>query len=147
MLATLCEHITEDVNHLNLYRRFLSTMGVEVQALRVAAPTRAYIDSFEERFEDVDFFRPCAALAGRELLSSIRSDLIRVALHSRYGVGDVGFWNAHIEDEEAHFWRMWTPLTELGGDESVLVSAAMDEIDRHVGFWDDLRNHSVAQTA
>lgn len=147
VLTTLCEHIVEDINHLNLYHRFLATMGVEVRVLKVAAPTRAYIDSFRERFGNADFSRSCAALAGRELLSSIRSDLIRVALHSRYGVEDVGFWNAHVEDEEAHFWRMWTPLTELGPDESALVSAAMDEIERHVGLWDDLRNYSVAQAA
>ena len=49
------------------------------------------IDSFRERFADADFSRSCVALAGRELLSSIRSDLIRVALHVRYGIEDLGF--------------------------------------------------------
>lgn len=147
VLATLCGHIPEDINHLNLYKRFLTTIGVEVKAFMITAPTTAYIDSFRARFRDVDLSRSCAALAGHELLSSIHSDLIRVALYSRYGVDDLGFWNAHIENEETHFWRMWTPLTELGADESTLVSAAMNEIERHVGFWDDLCNHSIAQVA
>ena len=42
---------------------------------------------------------------------------------------------------------MWNPLTEPGADESALMSAVMDEIERHVGLWDDLRDYSVAQAA
>lgn len=129
------------------YRHFLANIGAELQGLRIAPPTATYIEAFRIRSRDRGLSQFWAALAGCELLASLSNDLVLIALHSRYGVEDVGFWNAHIEDEEAHFWRMWTPLTELGADESVLVSAAMDEIERHVGLWDDLRNYSVAQAA
>ncbi len=147
VLGTLCEHIAEDTNHLNLYKSFLRTIGVDINALTVAAPTTAYIDSFWVRFDDANFFTACAALAGRELLSSIRSEIIGVALETQYEIKDVRFWDAHIEDEEAHFWRMWTPLTELGANESTLLSGAKGEICRHVGFWDDLRSHYAAKAA
>ncbi len=147
VLRTLCDHIVEDTNHLNLYKNFLKTIGVDINTLTIATPTTAYIESFWTRFGDADFSVACAALAGRELLSSIRSEIIREALRSQYGVEDVRFWNAHIEDEEIHFWHMWTPLTELGADQSTLLAGAKEEIRRHVGFWDDLRNQYVAEAA
>lgn len=129
----------------NRYRRFLASMGVELRKLGIAPPTMAYLDAFRARLGRGDLPRFNAALAGCELFSTIGSDFIRIALHSRYGVEDIAFWA--IEDEEAHIRRMWTPLTELGADESTLVSAAMDEIEQHVILWDELRDYSVARAA
>lgn len=147
VLSTLCEHIAEDMNHLNLYKAFLKTLGVDPRSLQIAVPTEAYIQSFWSRFDDANFAMSCAALAGRELLSSIRSDIIRQALQSEYGIDDVRFWDAHIEDEEKHFWLMWTPLTELGSDPDQLLAGAKNEINRHVRFWDDLTDQYAMKAA
>ncbi len=113
-------------------------MGVELQKLVIAPPMTAYLDAYRACFGHGDLPRFGAALAGYELFSMVGSDFVGIALHVRYCVEDVGFWSAPIEDAEAYFWRMRTPLTELDADESAPVLAAMDRIEWHVGSRDEL---------
>jgi hypothetical protein len=121
-----------------MYVKFLDSIGVATSKLTCLNPSDEYIKSFWKRFDEKPFEHGCAALAGRELLSSIRSKYISDALSITYSVDNIVFWEAHTEDEEAHFWRMWKPLVKMNGDDNQLVDVAKNEISRHVKYWDDL---------
>lgn len=143
----LCRRIPEAINSLDLFKRFLSAAGIDARTLRIDAPAKRYIENFRERVAGTDFPPTCAAYAAHELLLSLQGNLCQIALQHRYGIEDLGFWGAHSEPGETYFRQLWAPLARLERNEPPLLSAAMDEIDWHVGFWDELRNHCVAQAA
>lgn len=147
VFKVLCRRIPEEINALDLYKRFLSAAGIDVRMLRIDTPAKRYIDHFRERSAGAGFPVSCAVYAGHTLLLAIQGDLCRIAFQHRYGIEDLGFWSARGEPGETYFQRLWAPLARLERNETRLLSAALDEIDWHVSFWDDLRNHCVAQAA
>lgn len=93
---------SEPQRHLTTGRR-----GIETASLSPIRVTEDHNGSFFVRHEDRSFEEATAALAGRELLSSIRSRVISESLINLYDFDRVRFWRVREEPEEEHFRSMW----------------------------------------
>lgn len=126
--------IIDVVDHFGLYKQFLDDIDVGTASLSPTKITTDYNDSFFVRFRDRSFEEATSALAGRELLSSIRSNIISESLINKYGFDRVEFWRAHEEPEEEHFRSMWDALTQSYDNFEALEDAAREEIFEHVKY-------------
>ncbi|SDC47850.1 hypothetical protein SAMN04488112_108167 [Melghirimyces thermohalophilus] len=135
-LKSLTDHILVDVvSHFDMYKEFLDDIQVDTKSLVPNPITTEYNDSFFIRFRDRSFEEATSALAGRELLSSIRSNIISESLINQYNFNKVKFWRAHEEPEEEHFRSMWNALTQSYTNFEDLEKAAREEISEHVRYW------------
>lgn len=145
VLSELIEHIEEEItgDHHGMCQTFLRELGVtDFAAIQPIPETRAYTDSFAERYMCTDRSgeEALAALAGRELVAPARNRITIDALSQAYGItGGLEFFSLHEELEVEHFKGLWEAVTRTySGDPQQLVEAAKSEVSIHVKFWDDV---------
>jgi hypothetical protein len=144
ILSELVEHIQVelDEDHFGLATTFLSALGVEPMSLTATPETIRYCDSFAARYLDprVPAEHGLAALAGREAVSAERNRRTIEALRGHYGItSGLEFLDLHLGLEDDHLEMLLKALER--GYRVILTDLekpALEEISRHVRFWDEI---------
>lgn len=156
-ILSLAEHIViETKDHHDLqYLKFLFDLGFsseDVEKLEPNAATRIYSASFFKSYQYRDhvFFEMVAAIAGREMLASMRNAHAIKTYFLRYGIQAKPWWGLHEEVEYDHFHseigpvlKVWRQTDRPAAD---LYQPMWTEIDRHMEYWDELLSEATSRS-
>ena len=145
VLRILVHHILEEIDgdHHGLCVRFLNAVGIEdPRRIALLSSTDRYIESFVRKFSDASTSsveEVLAALAGREMITPRRNQIMLDALRSHYGVANgLEFLVLHVDLELEHFKVLWDPTAQFCLEtKSRCLVRACQEIRSHRDFWDE----------